>query len=153
MVALKYTANMAYIPQIIGEYHLAVVLKWTINILYTLIHIPIKWLSGERQWSLLYIVVFIRHNRNMLIVSATRSGHCWDDFHATVALISAYQSFVVTPGVLTLIARFVGPTWGASGADRTQMGPMLAPWTLLCGYIWSRMCLGISTQPYVIIDL
>ena len=32
-----------------------------------------------------------------------------------------------------LIARFMGPTWGLSGADRTQMGPMLAPWTLLSG--------------------
>ena len=30
-----------------------------------------------------------------------------------------------------LIARFMGPTWGPSGADRTQVGPMLAPWTLL----------------------
>ena len=30
-----------------------------------------------------------------------------------------------------LIARFIGPTWGPSGADRTQVGPMLAPWTLL----------------------
>ena len=29
----------------------------------------------------------------------------------------------------------MGPTWGASGADRTQMGPMLAPWTLLSGCI------------------
>ena len=26
-----------------------------------------------------------------------------------------------------------GPTWGPSGADRTQVGPMLAPWTLLSG--------------------
>ena len=25
-----------------------------------------------------------------------------------------------------LIARFMGPTWGLSGADRTQVGPMLA---------------------------
>ena len=33
-----------------------------------------------------------------------------------------------------LIARFVGPTWGPSGADRTQVGPMLAPWTLLSGF-------------------
>ena len=33
----------------------------------------------------------------------------------------------------TLIARFVGPTWGPSGPDRTQVGPMLAPWTLLSG--------------------
>ena len=34
---------------------------------------------------------------------------------------------------LTLIARFMGPTWGPTGADRTQVGPMLAPWTLLSG--------------------
>ena len=35
----------------------------------------------------------------------------------------------------TLIARFIGTTWGPSGADRTQVGPMLAPWTLWSGYI------------------
>ena len=33
--------------------------------------------------------------------------------------------------ITALIARFMGPTWGPSGADRTQVGPMLAPWTLL----------------------
>ena len=33
----------------------------------------------------------------------------------------------------TLITRFIGPTWSPSGADRTQVGPMLAPWTLLSG--------------------
>ena len=26
-----------------------------------------------------------------------------------------------------LVARFMGPTWGPHGADRTQVGPMLAP--------------------------
>ena len=35
--------------------------------------------------------------------------------------------------IRALIARFMGPTWGPSGADRTQVGPMLAPWTLLSG--------------------
>ena len=39
----------------------------------------------------------------------------------------------------TLIARFVGPTWGPSGADRTQVGPMLDPWTLLSGAVASKM--------------
>ena len=34
---------------------------------------------------------------------------------------------------LYLIARFVGPKWGPSGADRTQVGPMFAPGTLLSG--------------------
>ena len=39
-----------------------------------------------------------------------------------------------SPCMMTpLIARFMGPTWGPSGADRTQVGPMLAPWTLLFG--------------------
>ena len=26
-----------------------------------------------------------------------------------------------------MIARFMGPTWGPSGAEWTQLGPMLAP--------------------------
>ena len=37
------------------------------------------------------------------------------------------------PVVTTLIARFMGPTWGPSGADRTQVGPMLGPWNFLSG--------------------
>ena len=38
---------------------------------------------------------------------------------------------------IPLIARFMGPTWGPPGANRTQMGSMLAPWTLLSGlYQW-----------------
>ena len=28
---------------------------------------------------------------------------------------------------MSMIAKFMGPTWGPSGADRTQVGPMLAP--------------------------
>ena len=38
----------------------------------------------------------------------------------------------------SLIARFMRPTWGSSGTDRTQVGPMLAPWTLLSGLIFCR---------------
>ena len=34
-----------------------------------------------------------------------------------------------------MIAMFMGPIWGPSGVDRTQVGPMLAPWTLLSGEI------------------
>ena len=35
----------------------------------------------------------------------------------------------------SLIARSLGTTWVPSGADRTQVGPMLAPGTLLSGII------------------
>ena len=34
---------------------------------------------------------------------------------------------------LSQIAKFMGPTWGPPGSCRPQMGPMLAPWTLLSG--------------------
>ena len=37
------------------------------------------------------------------------------------------------PCEVPLIARFMGPTWGPPGADRTLVGPMLAPETLLSG--------------------
>ena len=37
----------------------------------------------------------------------------------------------------TQIARFMGPTWGPSGADRSLVGPMLTPWTFLSGYLSS----------------
>ena len=33
----------------------------------------------------------------------------------------------------SLIARFMGSIWGPSGVERTQVGPLLAPWTLLSG--------------------
>ena len=38
---------------------------------------------------------------------------------------------------MTPIARFMGPTWGPSGTDRTQMSPLLAPWTLPSGNLLS----------------
>ena len=40
---------------------------------------------------------------------------------------------------ILLIARFMVPTWGPSGADRTQVGPMLTLWTLLSGTL-SQIC-------------
>ena len=45
-----------------------------------------------------------------------------------------YRLGPVCIDVFSLIASFMGPTWGPSGADRTQVGPMLAPWPLLSGF-------------------
>ena len=45
------------------------------------------------------------------------------------------DTIVTTVPIDPLIAKFMGPTWGPSGADRTQVGSMLAPWTLLSGLV------------------
>ena len=59
--------------------------------------------------------------------------------------------------IVTLIARFMGPTWGPSGADRTQVGPMLAPWTLLSGLIAitsvEECIVTYPTVPYSLVAL
>ena len=52
---------------------------------------------------------------------------------------------VVVTYLYTLIAKFMGPTWGPSGADRTQVGLMLAPWTLLS---WYTISYGIYQDYY-----
>ena len=55
--------------------------------------------------------------------------------HHKVALILylIVEHQFCNPLAITLITRFVGPTCDPPGADRTQVGPMLAPWTLLSG--------------------
>ena len=35
---------------------------------------------------------------------------------------------------------FMGPTWSPPGSCRPQMGPMLAPWTLVSGQYWTDSC-------------
>ena len=44
-------------------------------------------------------------------------------------------------------ARFMGPTWGPSGADRTQVGPTLAPWTLVSGT--AKRTIHITANAYI----
>ena len=41
----------------------------------------------------------------------------------------------------------MGPTWGPYGADRTQVGPMLAPWTLLSGVFHCGPCCWRQFRP------
>ena len=36
--------------------------------------------------------------------------------------------------LLPQITKFMGPIWGPPGSCRPQMGPMLAPWSMLSGY-------------------
>ena len=49
----------------------------------------------------------------------------WLTKHVRILMTELYMT--------SLIASFMGSKWGPSGADRTQVRPMLAPWTLLSG--------------------
>ena len=62
-------------------------------------------------------------------LSERPSTRSYGRFTCTLYIIQGDDSM----GKQTLIARFMGPTCDPSGADRTQVGPMLAPWNLLSG--------------------
>ena len=73
--------------------------------------------------------------------------HVYRNSHQNPIMVIIVSVFISAPngartpagtGLTTLRARFVGPTWGSSGADMTQVGPMLAPWSLLSGYTRSK---------------
>ena len=48
------------------------------------------------------------------------------------------------------IANFMGPTWGPSGSCRPEMGPMLAPWTLLSGSLctFDLICINFGADGF-----
>ena len=64
----------------------------------------------------------------------------------------AYVERGVSISRVALITRFMGPTWDSSGADRTQVGPMLAPWTLLSEYLQATAYRWGSKRVVVIND-
>ena len=74
------------------------------------------------------------------LLSASSSGNLWRLFARPVIDNHGYSGaviwgsrdcYTVLEYETSLIAKFMGPTWGPSGADRTQLGPMLTSWTLL----------------------
>ena len=73
----------------------------------------------------MYIAQFVRLIYSYSLAradpSCTRPDHTWD---CDLSIIESTQ-----------IAKFMGPTWVPPGSYRPQMGPMLAPWILLSGYI------------------
>ena len=61
----------------------------------------------------------------------------WLSHHRRFCTRHTLGSWCPIPYRLPLIASFMGPTWGSTGADRTQVGPMLAPRTLLSGTLFT----------------
>ena len=81
------------------------------------------------HWS--YIFFALTHRYSIVYDTSITNGERWSDFE-----LQNHSQYLGLTGELSLIARLMGPTWGPSGADRTQVGPMLAPWMLLSGSGW-----------------
>ena len=85
------------------------------------------------------------YDHNCFPIATTTTATATPGATATAIATTTTTTIITTTTTTTtttLIARFIGPTWGPCGADRTQVGPMLAAWTLLFGYSW-HICIAL----------
>ena len=84
---------------------------------------------------ILCITILILH-LNLFVVWRTHSLGMAMTYNILHKIID--HKYIHHNNINTQIVKFMGPTWGPPGTCRLQMGPMLAPWTLLSGYhCWS----------------
>ena len=97
----------------------------------TLLEIP-QFTTKRARWSITHLEYFIKSLLQKFRGNYSRMSQTDTDIkHQKVGTCRLWSTLF---DIHTLITRFMGPTWGPSGADRTQVGPMLAPWILLSGY-------------------
>ena len=96
--------------------------------------------SGLRSYAESLTVYWNSSKHEMSVNPARHSGaiwHCWS-CSMLVYLMAWCIKPLPVPMLTSPIASFMGPTWDPHGADRNQVGPMLAPWTLLSGLPFMR---------------
>ena len=87
----------------------------------------VNWLPRRTMKTLASAAEYNSSNSRGKYASVDKQGFHWKQMSDGVISQATMQS---------LKARFMGTTWGPSGTDRAQVGPMLAPWTLLSGIIY-----------------
>ena len=97
--------------------------------------------TGLSRTTVEYVLYDI-HNLNLIRRICT-----FPEYNSTIRHVTPPQG----PGS-TQIAKFVGRTWGPPGSCRPQMGPMLAPWTLLSGqftwFLWFELILSTGWNSF-----
>ena len=86
------------------------------------------WYFAQRFYWHWYLII-----RARIMLTPRRIVHIKFECSMILTLNSTGCAWSWHPTVQTQIARFMWPTWGPPGSCRPQVGPMLAPWTLLSG--------------------
>ena len=73
-------------------------------------------------------------------------AHCFLVICFIIIFMESKLHLTMFLGLSPLVARFMWPTWDPSGADRTQVGPMLAPRTLLSGSLSPRQSNNVEEK-------
>ena len=83
------------------------------------------------NYRLLSDTVLMGGMKNLYRITGPRSHGNWPN--SQISHCNCSTSYNAPFRIVTPRARFMEPTWGPPGADRTQVGPVWAPWKLLSG--------------------
>ena len=84
-------------------------------------------MSGHKFYRLNFV------NISVVSVWPTYHTRCQSCLSRLVQVL--YAASLPESVMTSQMAMFMGPEWGPTGADRTQVDPILAPWTLLSGLL------------------
>ena len=82
-------------------------------------------------WKQMYLFIYYL-NTNVFVYELPH--HAFGIGMEAVLIKVQWMGVGIFSKMVTLIARLMGTAWGPSGAGRTKVGPMLAPWTSLSGH-------------------
>ena len=91
-----------------------------------------------------YIDYLHRHSAAFGIINGKYYTDCEINHWRPLGITTkATEDWIRLNPITYLIASCMGSTWGPPGADRAQVGPMVAPWILLSGLLtsWNRLVL------------
>ena len=99
-------------------------------------------LIKAKKWSVMLVSLINTYIFIAVMHIMRRHGRVFSEWNYTTKRLVDWANTTSKQGDLlcfftpmtTQIARFIGPTWGPPGAARTQVGPMLATWTLISGH-------------------
>ena len=90
----------------------------------------VKWSEVSQHW---LFKILINSNLNDASFCENAKEKIWQ-YASGLTVPQLPKQWLQIGEIRTQIAKFKGPTWGPPGSCRPQMGPTLAPWTLLSGY-------------------
>ena len=89
--------------------------------------------SGRVDLTMHFYVVSWKYRLWLHTMRPRQNGRHFADDVLNLILLHFHWHLILRVRLAVTLSKVNGPTWGPSGADRTQVGPMLAPWTLLSG--------------------
>ena len=92
------------------------------------------WMKS-RYWRLINATIYMFYTSIILPEQKLRTHTLAVFSYVNSVQFRSYRLRKKTQSSHSQLANFMGPTWRPPGSCRPQTGPMLAPWTLLSGFI------------------